>query len=97
MQFFLFERRALVDSSLDSTTLESESSLSLFSVDFLVFFAAAETFFMFFGLQVFYPIFKEISHFFDGRVCIIKTLFNNFVFPHGGHVMVDDVHDFIYR
>ena len=29
-------------------------------------------------LQVLYPSLKEISHFFDGRICIIKPVFSHF-------------------
>ena len=45
MQYFLVRRKASVGSSLDSTTLESESSLFLFLWDFLDLLEADEDFF----------------------------------------------------
>ena len=79
MQYFSFGRHFKEDSSLDSTTMQLESSclrfLALFLWDFLV---AAEDFF--FGLQVFCQNFKENSYFFDGRVCVIETVFNHLFF-----------------
>ena len=46
MQYFLVGQQTSVDSLLDSTTLESESSLFLFLLDlFLGFLAAAEDYF----------------------------------------------------
>ena len=52
-------------------------------------------FLFFLGLQVFYSTFKDISHFFECRICLIETLFNHLVFLRSEHGMVDDVHDFI--
>ena len=56
--------------------------LSPFFSAFLVRFpGSCWRFFPFFlGRNIFYSSLKNISHFFDGRICVIKTLFNHLVF-----------------
>ena len=46
-------------------------------MDFL---AAVKDFSFLLWVLIFYTSFIEISHFFDGRICAIETMFNHLVF-----------------
>ena len=50
-----------------------------------------------FGSRFSTPCFKETSHFFDGRILKVETLFHNLIFQCSKHRVVNVVHDFICR